>query len=124
MDSALVLIMAIFKYYEWIHLWLTQTSKFLFEWDSGNCTKSEKKHGISTNKIEEAFTEKKFLPLGIQTSPVHREDRFAIIGQDKGRQLIFVAFTIRKGKIRPISARFANKKEKHVYEKAFRKISS
>lgn len=44
------------------------------------------------------------------------EERFRIVGKTKKGRLLFIAFTIRKSKIRVISARNINKKEVYLYE--------
>jgi len=47
-----------------------------------------------------------------------KEDRYRALGKtDEGRTL-FLAFTLRNGKIRVITARDANKKERKAYEEA------
>ena len=45
-----------------------------------------------------------------------REERYILLGQTKENRLLFIVFTIRASKIRVISARDLNKKEKKLYE--------
>ena len=45
-----------------------------------------------------------------------KEERYLLIGKTKKQRLIFLVFTIRKNKIRVISARDLNKKEYKLYE--------
>ena len=44
------------------------------------------------------------------------ELRYFCIAESSRNRILFVAFTIRDGKIRIISARKANKKEEHAYQ--------
>ncbi|MCX6792072.1 MAG: BrnT family toxin [Candidatus Gottesmanbacteria bacterium] len=87
-----------------------------FLWDRGNSKKNEQKHGVSDQEAEEPFFDKK---RKIFTDRLHsgKEERFRIVGKTKNHRLLFVAFTIRKGCVRIISARDINKKEVCLYEK-------
>jgi uncharacterized protein len=89
--------------------------EFLFEWDDGNSSKSEDKHGISIEMIEEAFMDSSLLALGEQYEPVVNEGRYGVVAKSD-ELILFICFTIREGKIRPISARPANKNERGIYE--------
>lgn len=86
-----------------------------FDWDDGNRAKC-RKHGVSTEIIEEMFTR----ALAILPDVVHSqtERRFRAIGRSESGRFVFVVFTIRRGKlIRPISARYMHAKEVSSYEK-------
>ena len=87
-----------------------------FEWDKWNIDKSYKKHGITPNETEEVFLDE---DVKIQKDFKHQEqeERFIAIGKTTENKILFVVFTIRKNKIRVISGRAANKKEKEVYQK-------
>ncbi|MBZ5514324.1 MAG: BrnT family toxin [Acidobacteriia bacterium] len=85
-----------------------------FEWDSGKQTKSADKHAVTCDEAEEVFETRRFVPLGRQIEPVPSEPRFGVLGETLGGRLLFIAFTIRK-KIRVISARPANRKERDFY---------
>lgn len=87
-----------------------------FQWDKGNVDKSYQKHGITPNEAEEVFLDENILLLeDIKHSK--QEERFEAIGKIVKDKILFLAFTIRKNKIRIISARIANKKERRQYEK-------
>ena len=87
-----------------------------FEWDEGNIDKSYKKHGITPNEAEEVFLDEDILSLeDIKHSK--QEERFEAIGKIIKGSILILAFTIRRDKIRIISARTANKKERRRYEK-------
>jgi uncharacterized DUF497 family protein len=85
-----------------------------FEWDSANIYKNEKKHGIHWSKIEEIFFNE---PLLIYEDFKHSEDecRCYALGKTDDETLLFVVFTVRNNKIRVISARKMNKKERKIY---------
>jgi uncharacterized DUF497 family protein len=87
-----------------------------FEWDEGNIDKNWRKHEVTNKESEQVFFNQ---PLLINIDKKHStlEQRFHALGQtEKGRKL-FVAFTLRKEKIRVISARDQNKIERREYEK-------
>ncbi len=86
-----------------------------FEWDKGNIDKSYQKHGITPNEAEEVFLDEDILLLE-DTKHSKPEERFEAIGKIVKGGVLFLAFTIRKDKIRIISARKANKKERRQYE--------
>ena len=86
-----------------------------FDWDKDNKDKNLKKHGVSDEECEEIFFDpRKKISKDILHSA--NEGRYILIGKTKSKRLLFLVFTIRKNKIRVISARNLNKKEKHLYE--------
>ncbi len=107
--------MAKFEYVLWLVEFLSRPV-FKFQWDSGNESKSQQKHGITTTEAEEIFYDKDILPLGIQTQPLPTEIRFGVIGKTANEKILFVSFTLRESEIRIISARKANKLEREIYE--------
>src|SRR5262249_12311032 len=100
-----------FKFILWLAYWYLQTEIFDFEWDNGNSTKSAKKHGVSSDEVESVFELKLAATLGRQFSPVVDEERLCIVGPSSTGRLISIVFTLRDGRVRPISARPANRKE-------------
>lgn len=86
-----------------------------FEWDHGNRGKNFKKHKVADQECEEVFFDPKKKVL---RDPLHsgREERFILLGKTKMERLLFVVFTMRRDKIRIISARDLNKRERHLYE--------
>ncbi len=107
--------MARFRFVEWLYDWLLSLTEFTFDWDSANQTKSAQKHAVTCEEVEEVFRGRRFIPLGQQIGPVTSEPRFAILGETDQGRLLFLAFTIREEKIRVISARTMNRKEKNLY---------
>ena len=86
-----------------------------FEWDSGNKGKNFLKHKIKDEECEEVFFDHN---KKISKDTIHsgKEERHILIGKTKKQKKIFLVFTIRKNKIRIISARDLNKKEYKLYE--------
>lgn len=115
--------MAQWKFAEWLLYWILETSHFVFDWDEGNTTKNAKKHGIESFEIEDVFRSGLALPLGEQVNSPDGEQRLGIIGPSLDGRLLQVAFILRSGKVRVISARTASKKERMLYEKSIRQIS-
>ena len=87
-----------------------------FEWDNGNSGKNFKSHNVSDGECEEVFFDpKKKIALDVFHSGA--ETRYILLGETSKHRLLFLVFTIRKGRLRIISARDISKKEKHLYEK-------
>lgn len=114
--------MAQWEFVDWLLYWLLETSHFEFEWDEGNRYKNAIKHSITTEEIESIFRLGLALPLGIQISPQVNEQRLGIVGPSVYGKFHQVAFVLREGKVRVISARRAHKKEVEQYEKILREI--
>lgn len=87
-----------------------------FDWDAGNKTKSLTKHAVSNAESEQVFFNQ---PLLLLPDPKHseQEQRFHALGKTNDGRLLQITFTIRNEKIRVISARDMNKKERTYYEK-------
>lgn len=88
-----------------------------FDWDEGNIGKSWKKHKVKDKEAEEIFFNK---PLFVSLDNKHSsrlEKRFQTLGKTNQEKKLFIAFTVRKDKIRIISARLQNKKERRRYER-------
>lgn len=89
-----------------------------FDWDSGNIAKCQK-HGLSIAVIEQLFGSR----IAVLPDPVHSvaEQRFKAIGQAEDGRGVLMVFTLRIKNggtwIRPISARFMQRKEVAYYEK-------
>lgn len=86
-----------------------------FEWDQGNINKN-RKHDVEYTECEQIFFNE---PIIILDDPKHsfQEERRAAFGvTESGRKLVLI-FTLRNKKLRVISARDMNKKEREFYEK-------
>lgn len=85
-----------------------------FDWDKGNL-EHIKKHNVGYEECEYVFLNK---PLIVTGDEAHSrlEERFRVYGQTNSNRLILMIFTVRNNKIRVISARDQNKKERREYE--------
>lgn len=86
-----------------------------FEWDEGNRDKP-KKHGLTLEEKEEAFFDDKKVIFRDWKHSI-AEQRITLLGKTKKDKLLNITFTVRKNKIRVITARPINKKEVQLYEK-------
>lgn len=86
-----------------------------FEWDEHNSEKNWIKHQVTPSECEQIFFN---LPLVVTGDLKHseKENRFYALGQTDMGRMLFIVFTIRLNKIRIISARDMNRREKEVYE--------
>lgn len=85
-----------------------------FDWDAANAEKNWSAHQVSPAEAEQVFFNE---PLFVADDVKHsqQEQRYYVLGQtDEGRTL-FIAFTVRKSKIRVVSARDMSRKEEKVY---------
>jgi uncharacterized DUF497 family protein len=88
-----------------------------FDWDEGNLVKNWERHRVSASECEQIFFNR---PLVTSSDPQHsaEEVRFFALGHTDGGRLLFVVFTVRKQRIRVISARDMSRKERKVYEQS------
>ena len=93
-----------------------------FKWDRGNIDKSYLKHGITPKESEEIFLDEN-LQVTKDIKHSQKEERFIGIGKNFKKKTLFTVFTIRKNKMRIISARTANKKERRKYNEKIKKNS-
>ena len=86
-----------------------------FEWDGNNINKNWDKHWVSFYECEEIFFNE---PLVVSEDVVHsmHEKRYFVLGRTNAERHLFVVFTVRNKKIRVISARDMNKKERRFYK--------
>jgi len=88
-----------------------------FEWDNGNLDKNLKKHNVTNQEAEEIFGIDPFIAVEDKKHALN-EKRFQALGKTNQNRKLFLSFTVRKDKIRIISVRDMNKKERNQYEKA------
>jgi uncharacterized DUF497 family protein len=90
-----------------------------FDWDDGNSRKSADKHGVVQIEAEQVFVNR---PLIVTEDVRHSGDepRHHALGQTGDGRLLHVTFTLRSdgSRIRIISARPMNRKERPIYERA------
>jgi hypothetical protein len=86
-----------------------------FDWDVGNSIKNLIKHKVTCKEAEEAFFDEDSL-LSDDVDHSIAEKRYHFIGKNSSGSVLYVTFTQRKNKIRIISARQADKKERSLYD--------
>lgn len=86
-----------------------------FDWDKGNIDKNWKKHKVHYKEIEEIFLN---TPIKIYQDNKHSqiEERFTALGITDQNKRLYVTFAIRANKIKVISARDQDIKERREYE--------
>jgi uncharacterized DUF497 family protein len=86
-----------------------------FEWDEHNSNKNWVKHRVSPSESEQTFFN---VPLIISDDAEHSstEKRYYSLGSTDQKRYLFIIFTIRNHKIRVISVRDMNRKERKEYE--------
>lgn len=87
-----------------------------FDWDDGNARKNEK-HGVSMAEAEQIFFND---PLLLLQDEKHSQSKSRVhaLGKTDEERLLYITFTLRHAgeKIRVISARDMQKKERMIYE--------
>lgn len=86
-----------------------------FEWNKGNIDKNLTNHNVTDKETEEVFGDRRLL-LSEDIKHSRAELRFHALGETQQKRLLFLSFTIRSDKLRIISARSANRKERKIYE--------
>lgn len=87
-----------------------------FEWDLANWRKSEIKHGIAASEAEEALLDAPLCRVDVLHSEI--EQRYVALGSSSEGRRLFIAFTIRRNRVRVISARPMSRRERQIYEAA------
>lgn len=88
-----------------------------FDWDKGNLDKNLVKHKVDFREAEEIFFNQpvKFYP---DEKHSQKEERFIALGVTSKSRKLTIIFTKRRNKIRIISARNQNKRERRLYGKS------
>ena len=92
------------------------------DWDQGNIEKNWARHKVSFIECEELFFNR---PLVVAEDRAHStsEGRYYALGRTPVDRYLFVVFTIRRNRIRIISARDMNRKERRVYREEIEKAA-
>jgi len=88
-----------------------------FQWDSGNIKHVIQDYPERANSIEEAeslFNDPNFQPVPDRIDS-RGEQQYSGVGRSNQNRLLFVAFSVRNGQIRPISCRPAGRKARDNY---------
>jgi uncharacterized DUF497 family protein len=84
-----------------------------FEWDDAKAAQNYADHGVSFEVARRVF-EDPFATERLDDRQDYGEDRYSILGMVDGR-ILYVAYTLRNGTIRIISARGAEPDERRRY---------
>lgn len=85
-----------------------------FDWDEGNVPKILRRHEVDPKECEEVFLNGSMIRPDIKHSVT--EQRFIAFGHTNNDRKLMIVFTVRNRKIRVISARPMDRKERHWYE--------
>lgn len=88
-----------------------------FDWDDGNEAKILASHAVSRGEVEQAFFQEPLL-LSFDLKHSAREARYLALGRTVDSRLLHIVLTLRGTRIRPISARNMNRKERLRYVEA------
>lgn len=94
----------------------TISTAYEFAWDKGNIGKNQK-HNVEDQEAEEPFGDEEKYILRDEKHSNEVEERYLLLGKTKSDRKLSIIFTFRGNKIRIISARDMNKKERRRYEK-------
>lgn len=86
-----------------------------FDWDQWNVQKNESKHGVSRLEAESAFHDPAYKLFADQKHSTSREKRYILYGKSLENRVLMVGFTMRRGRVRIITARAASRKERVIY---------
>ena len=87
-----------------------------FDWDQWNLQKNERKHGVSRIEAESVFFDPSYKLYEDAKHSLMKERRYILYGKSLENRILMVGFTLRRKKVRIITARSASKKERKIYE--------
>jgi uncharacterized protein len=82
-----------------------------YDWDDSN-REHIRRHHVLPNEIQEALEGE---PVEIEYEEVDGEPRWTSLGHTKGLRVLIVVWTLRNGKIRPITARAVGRRQREEY---------
>ncbi len=85
-----------------------------FDWDEFNINKNWERHLVHYTECEEIFFNEPLL-IAFDEGHSQKEKKYYALGQTNTNRKLFIVFTLRKNKIRIISARDMNKKERKIH---------
>ena len=89
---------------------------FGFDWDEANANKNWDRHRVTPEEAEDVFFRE---PLVVRSDVRHskREKRYYALGRTNAERWLFIAFAVRRSRIRVISVRDMNRNERAIYAK-------
>lgn len=88
-----------------------------FEWDPTKARTNLRKHGVSFREAVSAFMDGLSVTI-LDRDHSDEEERLLLLGASEAGRLLVIAHTDRGDRIRIISAREANRRERRQYEQA------
>jgi hypothetical protein len=85
-----------------------------FEWEAANWRKSEIRHGVAATEAEEGLLGDPLCQVDARHS--ESEQRYVALGSTSEGRRLLVAFTIRRSRVRVISARPMSRRERVIHE--------
>lgn len=86
-----------------------------FDWDDGNAQKNWDEHRVSQGESEFVFFNEPKLVFNDQWHS-QKEKRYICLGKTKQGRFLFISFTLRKEKVRVISARDMTSREHQEFK--------
>ena len=86
-----------------------------FEWDEGNLFKNWEKHGVTALECEQIFFNNPLLAEKDEKRS-ENESRYYALGITDAKRKLFIAFTVRRNRIRVISARNMSRGERKAFD--------
>lgn len=90
-----------------------------FEWDNNKERINKEKHNITFSQGSEVFNYPRVTLVDNRKD--YGKTRYIAIGRNKEYFFMTVVYTIRDDRIRIISARTTNKKERNIYDNCYQK---
>jgi uncharacterized protein len=87
-----------------------------FDWDQWNTQKNETKHGVSRLEAESAFYDARYRLFEDRTHSTPAEHRYVLYGRSLEGRVLLVGFTLRRQRVRVITARRASRRERRIYD--------
>jgi uncharacterized DUF497 family protein len=85
-----------------------------FEWDDAN-EDHIAEHGVAAEEVEEAFADPRRRDSRAYNTATER--RGAVLGRTADGRLLFVVYTLRRGRVRVVTARDATAAERQWYRR-------
>lgn len=95
--------------------------EIVFDWDQWNIQKNEIKHGVSKIEAESAFFDSDYSLYEDLKHSSKKEKRYILLGYSLENRVLMIGFTLRRSKVRIITARQASRKERKIYEEKKKK---
>lgn len=96
-------------------IYIVVLAMFEFDWDEHNQAHVED-HGVFDYEVEECFEDKHRVSVTVYNTET--EKRRGLLGKTAGNRVLFIVYTMRDGRIRVVTARGAEEKERRRYRNA------